>query len=140
MFVATTTTGVPSASSAIGPCFISPAEYASVGMYEISFSLSAPSSATGRPMWRPGQRQAGLGDPDHERVLRQHRVPVDPLARDVGLDRHTRPFLEDVAAHDGRVVGGPAGDDHDPAQVADLELAHAERFEHEPVAADAVAD
>ena len=30
--VATTTTGVPSSSSAIGPCFISPAEYASVGM------------------------------------------------------------------------------------------------------------
>ena len=35
---------------AIGPCFISPAEYASVGMYEISLSLSAPSSATGSPM------------------------------------------------------------------------------------------
>ena len=34
----------------------------------------------------------------------------------------------------------PAGDDHDPAQVADLELGHAERLEHERVAADAVAD
>jgi hypothetical protein len=32
---------VLSSSSAIGPCFISPAEYASVGMYEISFSFSA---------------------------------------------------------------------------------------------------
>ena len=53
MSVATTTTGVPSSSSAIGPCFISPAEYASVGMYEISFSFSAPSSATGSPMCRP---------------------------------------------------------------------------------------
>ena len=30
--VATTTTGVPSSSSAIGPCFISPAAYASVAM------------------------------------------------------------------------------------------------------------
>ena len=47
------TTGMFSSISAIGPCFISPAEYASVGMYEISFSFSAPSSATGRPMWRP---------------------------------------------------------------------------------------
>ena len=51
--VATQTTGVASSSSAMGPCFISPAAYASVEMYEISFSLSAPSSATGRPMWRP---------------------------------------------------------------------------------------
>ena len=53
MRVATTTTGVFSSRSAIGPCFISPAEYASVGMYESSFSLSAPSSATGSPMLRP---------------------------------------------------------------------------------------
>ena len=30
--VATVTTGVDSSSSAIGPCFISPAAYASVGM------------------------------------------------------------------------------------------------------------
>ena len=30
--VATTTTGVSSSSSAIGPCFISPAAYASVAM------------------------------------------------------------------------------------------------------------
>ena len=30
--VAITTTGVESSSSAIGPCFISPAAYASVGM------------------------------------------------------------------------------------------------------------
>ena len=32
LFVATQTTGVDSSSSAIGPCFISPAAYASVGM------------------------------------------------------------------------------------------------------------
>ncbi len=82
----------------------------------------------------------GLGDPDHEGVLRQDRIPVDPLARDVGLDRDARPLLEDVATHDARVVGRAAGDDHDSAQVLDLELGHAERFEHELVAAHTVAD
>src|SRR4026209_2698809 len=45
--VATHTTGVPSSSSAIGPCFISPAEYAWVGMYETSFRLSRPLRAGG---------------------------------------------------------------------------------------------
>ena len=47
------TTGVSSSSNAIGPCFISPAEYASVGMYEISLSFNAPSRQTGSPMCRP---------------------------------------------------------------------------------------
>ena len=37
------------------------------------------------------------------------------------------------------MVRGAAGDDHDPAQVADLELAQGERVE-QPVPADAVAD
>ena len=85
-------------------------------------------------------RLARLGDPDHERVLREHRVAVDPLARDVRLDRDAGPLLEDVAADDSGVVGGAAGDDHDPAQVADLELGQAERLEHQLVAANAIAD
>ena len=51
--VATVTTGVSWSSRAIGPCFISPAAYASVEMYEISLSFNAPSRATGSPTWRP---------------------------------------------------------------------------------------
>ena len=46
--VATHTTGVWSSRSAIGPCFISPAEYDSVGMYEISFSFSPALEAHGQ--------------------------------------------------------------------------------------------
>ena len=46
-FGAITTTGIASSTSASGPCFSSPAGYASAWMYEISFSLSAPSSAIG---------------------------------------------------------------------------------------------
>ena len=46
-FGMSTTTGILSSMSAIGPCFISLAEYPSAWMYEISFSLSAPSNATG---------------------------------------------------------------------------------------------
>ena len=85
-------------------------------------------------------RLARLRDADHERVLREHGIPVDPLARDVRLDRDARPLLEDVAADDPGVVRGAAGDDHDAAEVADLELGQAQRVEHERVAADAVAD
>ena len=69
-----------------------------------------------------------------------HRVAVDPLARDVGLDRDARPLLDRVPADDAGVVGGAAGDDHDPAQVAQLLLGHAEALEHEVAVADAVAD
>jgi hypothetical protein len=32
-------------------------------------------------------RLARLRDADHERVLCEHWIPVDPLRRDVGLDR-----------------------------------------------------
>ena len=39
----TTTTGKPFSSSAMGPCFISPAGYASACRYEISLILRAPS-------------------------------------------------------------------------------------------------
>ncbi len=46
-FGATVTTGIASVTSASGPCFNSPAGYASAWIYEISFSFSAPSSAIG---------------------------------------------------------------------------------------------
>ena len=70
----------------------------------------------------------------------EHRVAVDPFARDVGLDRDARPLLDDVAADDAGVVRGAGRDDDDAAQIAHLELGQAERVEHELVAADAVAD
>ena len=46
-FGAIVATGIVCVTSASGPCFSSPAGYASAWMYEISFSFSAPSSAIG---------------------------------------------------------------------------------------------
>ena len=85
-------------------------------------------------------RLTRLRDADHERVLREHRVAVDPLARDVGLDREARPLLDDVAADDAGVVRGAARDDHDAAQVLDLEIGQADALEEELAVARAVAD
>ena len=39
--------GISSSTSARGPCLSSPDGYASAWIYDISFSFSAPSSATG---------------------------------------------------------------------------------------------
>ena len=47
---------------------------------------------------------ARLGDADDERVAREHRVAVAPLARDVGLAGDARPLLDHVAPDDARVV------------------------------------
>src|SRR5664279_721934 len=85
-------------------------------------------------------RLTRLRDSDHERVLGEHRVAVDPLARDVGLDGHPRPLFDDVATDDAGVVRGARGDDHDAPQVAHLHLRQAERLEHQLVAADAISD
>ena len=68
-----------------------------------------------------GERVGGLarlGDADHEVVLADDRVAVAVLGGDVHLDRHARPRLDRVAADEAGVVAGAAGDDHDPAQVA----------------------
>ena len=76
-------------------------------------------------------RLAGLGDPDHERVPREDRVAVAPLAGDVRLDRNPRPLLDDVAADHAGVVGRPAGEDHDTAEVPQLLVSEAETLEDE---------
>ena len=76
-------------------------------------------------------RLTRLRDPDHERVLVDHRVAVDPFGGDVRLDWDAGPFLDHVAADDAGVVSGPARQNHDPAQVLQLLLAHPEPFEHE---------
>src|SRR3954470_24833273 len=55
--VAMQTTGVVSSISAIGPCFISPAAYASLGMYATSFNFNASSTQIGYPAWRPGKKK-----------------------------------------------------------------------------------
>src|SRR4051795_7015269 len=82
----------------------------------------------------------GLGDPDDERVFRQHGIPVTPLACDVRLDGDTGPLLDDVATDDGSVIGGAAGDDHDATEILDLELVQADALEHELAAPRAIAD
>ncbi len=69
-----------------------------------------------------------------------HRVAVDPLARDVRLDRDASPLLDHVAADDAGVVRRAAGEDDDPAQLAQLLVGHPEPFELEPAAPGAVAD
>ena len=61
---------------------------------------------------------ARLGDPDHQVVGADHRVAVAVLGGDVHLDRHPRPLLDRVAADQAGVVGGAAGDDHDPPHAA----------------------
>ena len=71
-------------------------------------------------------RLARLRDADHERVLADDGVAVDPLARDVGLDRDARPLLDHVPPDDAGVVRGPAGDDDDAAQVVQLVVGQAE--------------
>ena len=85
-------------------------------------------------------RLARLRDPDHERVLVDHRVAVDPLGGDVRLDGDPRPLLDHVPADDARVVRGAAGEDHDPAQLLELVLGMAEPVQDERAVADAVAD
>ena len=85
-------------------------------------------------------RLARLGDRDHERVLREHRVAVLPLAGDVRLDRDPGPLLDHVPADDAGVVRRAAGENHDPPQVADLAVGEAELVELELPVADAVAD
>src|SRR5207248_11043087 len=77
---------------------------------------------------------------DHEGVRVDDRVPVAPLARDVGLDRDARPLLDHVAADEARVVGGAAGEDDDPAQIPQLVVGTADLVEPEPPMPDAVAD
>src|SRR6201999_3269928 len=62
---------------------------------------------------------AGLGDADHQVVGTDHRVAVAVLGGDVHFDRHPRPLLDRVATDQAGVVAGPAGDDHDPADVAE---------------------
>ena len=65
---------------------------------------------------------ARLGDPDHQVVGADHRVAVAVLGGDVHLDRDPRPLLDRVATDEAGVVGGAAGDDHDPARCAGDEV------------------
>ena len=67
-----------------------------------------------------GQRVRGLarlGDADHEVAGADDGVAVAVLGGDVHLDWQARPLLDRVAADQARVVGGAAGDDHDPLDV-----------------------
>ena len=56
----------------------------------------------------------GLRDPDHQIVGPHDGVAVAVLGRDVDLDREPGPLLDRVAPDQPGVIGGPAGDDHDP--------------------------
>jgi hypothetical protein len=85
-------------------------------------------------------RLTGLRDSDDEVVLVDDRVAVEPLARDIELDRHARPLLDDVAPDDAGVIGGPACDKDDPAEIPDLVVVHAESLEDEAAVAHTVAD
>ncbi len=78
---------------------------------------------------------AGLGDPDHEVAGTDDRVAVAVLGGDVHFDRHPRPFLDRVAAHQAGVVGGSAGDDHHSLDIGEDRLVERARL----VQIDAVA-
>ena len=81
-----------------------------------------------------------LRDADDEGVLVDDRVAVDPLARDVRLDRDAAPLLDHVPADDAGVVRRPAGDDDDPPQLAELVLVQPEAVLDEDPVPDTVAD
>ena len=65
---------------------------------------------------------AGLGDADHEVARADHGVAVAVLGGDVHLDRQPRPLFDRVAADQPGVVGGAAGDDHDPPHALEQRL------------------
>ncbi len=62
-------------------------------------------------------RLARLRDPEHEVAGPDDRVAVAVLRGDVHLDGQPRPLFDRVASDEARVVGGAAGDDHDPSHV-----------------------
>ena len=103
-------------------------------------TVRAPSCRASCMAWIVSRVSPDCEIADHERVLVDHRAAVDPLAGDVRLDRDAAPFLDHVPADDAGVVRGPAGDDDDPAQLAQVVLVHAEAVAHEPAVAHAVAD
>ena len=61
------------------------------------------------------------------------RVAVAVLGGDVHLDRDPRPLLDRVAADEAGVVGGAAGDDHDPLDVAQEVVVELDVGEVDPV-------
>ena len=88
---------------------------------------------------------AGLGDPDDEVPRADHGIAVAVLGGDVHLDRDPRPGLHGVAADEARVVGGAAGDDHDPPQRlrvlgGQLELAQVDRVDLRQPVGDRLGD
>jgi len=69
-----------------------------------------------------------------EVVLSHHRVAVAVLRSDVHLDRDPCPLLDRVTADQPGVVGGPAGDDHDPTDALRQAVGQLELGEVHPVA------
>ena len=65
---------------------------------------------------------ARLRDADHEVAGADDGVAVAVLGGDVHLHRQARPLLDRVAADQPGVVGGAAGDDHDPRDVGEQRL------------------
>ncbi len=68
---------------------------------------------------------ARLGDPEHEVAGADDGVAVAVLGGDVDLDGQPRPLFDRVAADQPGVVGGAAGDDHDPLDALEDRLVEA---------------
>ena len=95
----------------------------------------APRSRASRIAARVSAVSPGLGDADHQDSVADDRVAVAVLGGDVHLDRDPRPLLDRVAADQTRVVGGAAGDDHDPLHVAQEGVVDLELGEVDPLVA-----
>src|SRR5205807_2623113 len=97
-----------SSMSAMGPCFISPAAYPSAWMYEISFSLRAPSSATGYCGPRPRKSRSRAAENRTgvrvEHVVRLARDGRSDHVADRQTARAPRLRLAEAAQRVGRLA------------------------------------
>ena len=83
-----------------------------------------------------GQRVGGLtrlGDADDQGAGSDDRIRVPELGGDVHADRHPGPLADRVPADQAGVVGGAAGDDHDPLDALQVLVAQSDIGQVDPV-------
>ena len=83
----------------------------------VTASTVAPRSRARRIAASVSAVSPGLRDTDHEVARADDGVSIAVLGGDVDLDGHARPLLDRIAPDQPGVIGGPAGDDHDPPDV-----------------------
>ena len=69
---------------------------------------------------------AALGDPDHQRALVDHRIPVPELGGVFHFDRDPRQLLDEVLTDEAGMPTGAARGDDDPLELLELLVAQVE--------------